>query len=93
MQVPPTLLKKKISFWQSHGLLAEKNNVFYLVEEQDNKQKNQPAEIVEDFESESVMASTQDQREEELQVKCGYKVLFLPCIYVFRHFGLTLLVC
>lgn len=68
MQVPPTLLKKKISFWQSHSLLVERNNVFYLVEEQDDKNKHSSAEIVEDFESESAMASAQDQREEELQV-------------------------
>lgn len=70
MQVPPTVLRKKIGFWQSYGLLVEKSNgVFYLVEEQDDNHISQSEIVVDDYESESVMASTQDQREEELQVQ------------------------
>lgn len=71
MKVPGTLLRKKISFWQSQGILREINtDVFLLVEEADNKDKGEVATdiICEDDESESAMASSQDQREEELQV-------------------------
>lgn len=69
MQVPPTVLRKKIGFWQCHGLLMEKGtDVFYLVEEHDDNNMSNSEIVVEDYESESVMASAQDQREEELQV-------------------------
>lgn len=70
MQVPPTILRKKIGFWQSYGLLVEKGNgVFHLVEEQSDRNMSHSEIIVDDYEAESVMASAQDQREEELQVK------------------------
>lgn len=70
MQVPPTVLRKKIQFWQSHGLLVERgNDVFYLVEEQNDSRMSNSEIVVEDYESESAMASAQDQREEELQVR------------------------
>lgn len=68
MQVPPTVLRKKIGFWQSHNLVNEVSpDVFVLNEEQANKSLAN-ADVIEDYESESAMASTQDQREEELQV-------------------------
>lgn len=70
MQVPPTVLRKKIGFWQSHNLINEVSpDVFLLNEEQANKESVANADVVEDYESESAMASTQDQRKEELQVK------------------------
>lgn len=74
MQVPSTVLRRKISFWQSHGLITESQpNVFNLQEEQEKKNSNAQDDIVvEDFESESVMASAQDQREEELQTFWSY---------------------
>lgn len=73
MRVPPTLLRKKIGFWLSHGLLEEiKPDLFYLVEEGERGGPKVSTELVEDYESESAMASTQDQREEELQV--SYKL-------------------
>lgn len=73
MHVPATLLRRKIGFWQSHGLIAETTpDLFHLVEE--DKGNGQSPELIEDFESESVMASTQDQREEELQTFWSYIV-------------------
>lgn len=94
MQVPPTVLRKKIRFWQSHGLLVEKStNVFLLVEEQDDTQMSHAEIMVEDYESESAMASVQDQREEELQVRVIKTVFFYFIISIFRHFGHTLLAC
>ncbi|KAF2885750.1 hypothetical protein ILUMI_20423 [Ignelater luminosus] len=72
LHVPATIVRKKIGFWQSHGLLEEsKPNLFYLVEGE-NSRANVSAEVVEDYESESAMASTQDQREEELQTFWSY---------------------
>lgn len=69
MQVPPTVLRKKIGFWQSHGLLVEKSkDTFYLVEKQEDNHMSSSEIMIEDYESESLMASAQDQREEELQV-------------------------
>lgn len=71
MNVPATLLKKKISFWQTHGILKEvTNNVFMLVEESSTKGRTASTTdiVCEDDESESAMASYQDQREEELHV-------------------------
>lgn len=74
MQVPSTILRRKLSFWQSHGLITESEpDVFNLQEEQEKENSNVQNDIVvEDFESESVMASAQDQREEELQTFWSY---------------------
>lgn len=68
MNVPGTLLKRKIAFWQSHGLIEEiSTNVFQLREENVNDGAS-AQEDVEEYETESAMASAEDQREEELQV-------------------------
>ncbi|XP_018567673.1 anaphase-promoting complex subunit 2 isoform X1 [Anoplophora glabripennis] len=76
MQCPPTILRRKIGFWQSHGIIAEmKPDVFCIQEDVDNKDNNIQEDIfVEDYESESAMASAQDQREEELQTFWSYIV-------------------
>lgn len=69
MHIPPTLLKRKISFWQSHGLITESSlNVFQLVEDAKGEVSQNVSDIILEDESESAMASSQDQREEELQV-------------------------
>ncbi|KAK4877403.1 hypothetical protein RN001_009909 [Aquatica leii] len=74
VHIPPTVLRKKIGFWQSHGLIEEVNlNVFCLMEERESNRANLNVDVVvEDYESESIMASTQDQREEELQTFWSY---------------------
>ncbi|KAJ8945964.1 hypothetical protein NQ318_016792 [Aromia moschata] len=76
MQCPPTILRRKIGFWQSHGILTEtKADVFCVQEDLENKDSNIQEDIfVEDYESESAMASAQDQREEELQTFWSYIV-------------------
>ncbi|GLH11361.1 Anaphase-promoting complex subunit 2 [Gryllus bimaculatus] len=77
MHVPSTVLRRKIAFWQSQGLLREiSTDTFLLVEENPSRSKCPvPAEMVcEDEESESAMASAHDQREEELQVFWSYIV-------------------
>lgn len=67
MNVPSTLLKRKIAFWQAHGLLEEINaNLYQLCEENNDNGGNSHEEVEE--EAESAMASAEDQREEELQV-------------------------
>ncbi|KAL3276147.1 hypothetical protein HHI36_020866 [Cryptolaemus montrouzieri] len=75
MQVPPTILRRKINYWQSHGLLVEiESDVFALKEEHSEDNVVQEDIIIEDYESESAMASAQDQREEELQTFWSYIV-------------------
>ncbi|XP_067004982.2 anaphase-promoting complex subunit 2 [Anabrus simplex] len=77
MHVPSTVLRRKIAYWQSQGLLREvSTDTFLLVEENPTRSKCPvPAEMVcEDEESESAMASAHDQREEELQVFWSYIV-------------------
>lgn len=71
MNVSGTVLKRKIGFWQSHGLIEEiEPDIFQLIEESNEAAANNSHTdlILEDYESESAMASVQDQREEELQV-------------------------
>ncbi|KAK5642898.1 hypothetical protein RI129_009065 [Pyrocoelia pectoralis] len=74
IHIPPIILRKKIRFWLSHGLLEEvMKDIFCLAEEHDSNIANiNPDVVLEDYESESVMASTQDQREEELQTFWSY---------------------
>lgn len=69
MQVPPTVLRRKIGFWESQYLISQVSpDIFQLVEVSVKGNLNVPHEIIVEDESESAMASTQDQREEELQV-------------------------
>ncbi|XP_022915785.1 anaphase-promoting complex subunit 2 [Onthophagus taurus] len=75
MQVPPTLLKRKIVFWQSHGLINEiDSNTFQLIEDTKGESSQTSKDIVIEDESESAMASSRDQREEELQTIWSYIV-------------------
>lgn len=85
MHVPPTVLRRKLSFWQSHGIITEPEpDIFYLQEEQEQNENNiQDDIVVEDYESESAMASAQDQREEELQVVARSWTKFVDCCYIF----------
>lgn len=74
MHVPATVLRRKITFWVSQGLLKEiSNDIFHLQEESSPKNRS-AAEIIEEEEVESAMASASDQREEELQVFWSYIV-------------------
>ncbi|KAI5643127.1 cullin family domain-containing protein [Phthorimaea operculella] len=80
MKVPITVLRRKITYWQSMGLISEKTlDHFVLIEGADaNKSQvstNQVQEMIcEDDETESAMASAHDQREGELQVFWSYIV-------------------
>ncbi|XP_015433564.1 PREDICTED: anaphase-promoting complex subunit 2 [Dufourea novaeangliae] len=74
MHAPATVLRRKITFWVSQGILRESSNdVFTLQEESSTKNRSLP-DVVEEEEVESVMASASDQREEELQVFWSYIV-------------------
>lgn len=84
MHAPATLVRRKITYWQSQGLLHEiAPDSFELVEESGPRVKGHiPSDIVcDDEETESAMASAQEQREEELQVT----IHLVICIY-FRWF-------
>ncbi|GAB6023392.1 Anaphase-promoting complex subunit 2 [Chamberlinius hualienensis] len=74
LQCSATVLKRKLSFWQSHYVIREEGtNNYVLVDNQ--KVLEQDLIMVDDIdEAESAMASTQDQREEELQVYWSYIV-------------------
>ncbi|KRT84695.1 hypothetical protein AMK59_845 [Oryctes borbonicus] len=73
MQVPPTVLRRKIGFWESQYLIVQTSqDVFQLVEKSEKDNLDVPREIIIEDESESAMASTQDQREEELQTFWSY---------------------
>lgn len=80
MKVPVTVLRRKITYWQSMGLIAEKiPDHFVLIDGSDpNKgsvSTNQVQDMIcEDDEAESAMASAHDQRECELQVFWSYIV-------------------
>ncbi|XP_041969112.1 anaphase-promoting complex subunit 2 [Aricia agestis] len=80
MKVPITVLRRKIIYWQSLGIIAEKSQDRYILVEGNEANKssgavNQIQEMIcEDEESESVMASAHDQREGELQVFWSYIV-------------------
>ncbi|XP_011153030.1 anaphase-promoting complex subunit 2 [Harpegnathos saltator] len=74
MHAPPTVLRRKIAFWVSQGLLKETTNDVYVLQEESTYMSRLSADIVEEEESESAMASASDQREEELQVFWSYIV-------------------
>lgn len=80
MKVPVTVLRRKITYWQSMGMIAEKGQDYYvLIDDSDGNKShvstNQVQEMMcEDDEAESAMASAHDQREGELQVFWSYIV-------------------
>ncbi len=72
MHMPTAAIRRKIAFWQSHGVLKEETtDTFLLVEE--HKGRSHEVVIVEEDETESAMASASDQREEEFQVRASVK--------------------
>ena len=65
--MPAHALRRKIAFWQSHGLLKEEStDSFLLMEEQPGHGGHDL--LLEEDEAESAMASSKDQKEEEMQV-------------------------
>ena len=65
-------LRRKIAFWQGHGLLREDDDApdtFILVEDyRDEGGGGREAINMDEDEAESAMASSHEQKEEELQV-------------------------
>ena len=75
MQMPPHALRRKMAFWQSHGMLKEEaTDVFILVEEV--KGRSHDTVVMEEEEVESAMATAQDKKEEELNVSNTIKHVF-----------------
>ena len=74
MNMPQSVLRRRIGFWQLQGLIREtKENIFVLCDEDqpcDEAMETQSNVVVE--EEETCMASASDQREEELQVFWSY---------------------
>lgn len=79
IKVPASVLRKRLAFWQSHGLIREsRTNYYELIEGSENKDGDCEMQShhhdCDDEEHESAMASASDQREEELQVFWSYIV-------------------
>ncbi|XP_065366967.1 anaphase-promoting complex subunit 2 [Calliphora vicina] len=79
VKIPPSVLRRRMAFWQSHGILVESQpGIFKLIEEDLPKSQLEKLPIneiiAEDDDNESAMASASDQREEELQVFWSYIV-------------------
>ncbi|KAF7402890.1 hypothetical protein HZH66_005157 [Vespula vulgaris] len=74
MHAPATVLRRKITFWVSQGLLKEIYNDVFVLQEESSSKNRTLSDIVEEEEAESAMASASDQREEELQVFWSYIV-------------------
>ncbi|KAH8272907.1 hypothetical protein KR018_008589 [Drosophila ironensis] len=76
-KVPASALRRRLSFWQNHGLIAETApGIFTLLEKESEKSQFEEMSLTEADEEdlESAMASASDQREEELQVFWSYIV-------------------
>ncbi|EDW01938.1 anaphase-promoting complex subunit 2 [Drosophila grimshawi] len=77
IKVPPSALRRRISFWQNHGLISETEpGIFTLLEKASEKTQFEEMNVTDADEEdlESAMASASDQREEELQVFWSYIV-------------------
>ncbi|XP_065075533.1 anaphase-promoting complex subunit 2 [Ochlerotatus camptorhynchus] len=78
MNMPPSILRKRLVFWQSQGLIRESKENYFVLNDRNSKTETaeelqaQPPEMCEDDEAESAMESASDQREEELQVFWSY---------------------
>lgn len=74
IQMPSTVLKRRIGFWQIQGIIREtKENFYVLCDDETGDSSNSHANVMMD-EGEEVMVSSNDQREEELQVFWNYIV-------------------
>lgn len=78
MKISPLVLRKRINFWQTQGIISEsEDGIFSLIENPENNFDTiqaQVQDLCEDDDIESAMASASDQREEELQVFWSYIV-------------------
>ena len=70
MQIPTTALRRKLAFWMSHGVMKESSaDVFTIVENLPKSSLPSDHVVIVDDDSESAMASEQQVREEEMQVR------------------------
>ncbi|XP_064471634.1 anaphase-promoting complex subunit 2-like [Ornithodoros turicata] len=71
--VTNTVLRRKLALWQSQGLIREEEvGLFVLVEDGQPAAPNVEVEEEDDEEAQSVTASTQDQKESDLQMYWSY---------------------
>lgn len=76
MKLQPTILRKRISFWQSQGIIKEPEpSVFVLIDDSSHVTEEMQSQGQEcDDDETSSIRSASDQREEELQVFWSYIV-------------------
>lgn len=71
-KVPQSALRRRLGFWQNHGLISETTPGLFTLLEKESEEKSQFEEMslteADEEDLESAMASASDQREEELQV-------------------------
>ncbi|XP_058462481.1 anaphase-promoting complex subunit 2 [Malaya genurostris] len=77
MNMPPSILRKRLVFWQSQGLIRETRENFFVLNDRNSRAEatdlhTHAPDVCDDEEAESAMESASDQREEELQVFWSY---------------------
>ena len=73
INMPPSVLRRRIGFWQLQGLIREaKENTFILCDENHDQAGEIETEANVVLDEEETMVSANDQREEELQVFWSY---------------------
>ena len=77
MNMPPSILRKRLVFWQAQGLIREATENYFVLNDRNKPEaaeelQVQPPEMCEDDDTECAMESASDQREEELQVFWSY---------------------
>ncbi len=82
MHMANQALRRKITFWQSHGLLKEETTDTFVLVEEVKGHSHDVGMVMDEDEAESAMASAQEQKEEELQVRLtrAVNVAFRPSI-------------
>ena len=93
IKVPPSILRRRIVFWQSRNILCEiRPGIFKLIEDEPKTIVDGDIQPV-DEDIESAMASTIDQREEELQVSVFYTVVKLKRLTIAFFQGILVIYC
>ena len=80
MHMSAQALRRKVTFWQGQGLLKEQTTDVYTLVEQQQQQRHARHDVAmaaldDDDDAESAMASAQDLKEEEAQVRAGVALI------------------
>lgn len=74
LQTSASVIRRRISYWQSHGVLKEiSHDVYELNKDSSTSMIHEP---IEEEVLESATASSEQQKEQEFQVCSGYDLVF-----------------